>query len=357
MFRRLGTTLLLLSLTSMAQALPTDPERTFVGQIVTIEETGLGPYDGLSIKDTASGEILYFLIEQGRFADIAPGLAIPPDRFEVRYRIHSTPEIVRMTLNTKPGQCADPAKSCIEGQYLSGEIGDMGAYIHLRDAQGHEQTYRGQFDIDAGNSALFGAKAVVLEYETRIENQLIDLLPTDNGAGNTGPTDQDTSSIVGQITDISRPLAGQSIRITVENDNELIEAELPPELARQFTIENLDQVTRSQVNLSYGSKAQLVLIAYAFDTPELQEARTDDEAIERYRHLLTDADAGRFVASRTEDNQVYIEIETASGQILENVLVPTALGLSDARRYQDKEMTFTYVFRYENVVTSIARQR
>lgn len=329
---------------ALANANSLPEEQTFIGQIIAVEETGLGPFDGISIKNTDTEQVLYFLVEQGRYADISPRDAIPTDHFEVRFRTHQEKTIVRIEPRKTPGQCSAPANACVEGTYLSGQIGDMGSYITIKSISGEDTTYQGNFDIDATNSTLFAGKAVALHYEIDTQYELIDIMPA--GAGEL--------SIAGEISTINISSKNPA-KFTIENTNEMVEAVIPQTLLTHMGTTCVDQLIGTSVKIDYVSKGRLVLISYAFETPTLNEMGTDESALKKYQHLNSFSDEGRYVASRKEGGKVFLEIETAGGQILEDVLVPASLNLSDSARYQDHEMIFTYVFTYENTAVAITK--
>jgi len=323
--------------TSAATIAPAaDVEVAALGKVLSVEDTGLGPFDGLTIEESVSGEKIYFRVQQGSFASAIAGKY-------VHFKYKAIPKI-NITGLMLESEYQDTHHVYLSGTYKFGQIGDMGSYITIVDAKGVESTYQGDFDLDADNAAKYAGKQVVLFYDETVEYELLSL---DAIKG-------DTNAIKGKVTDVRAGQETGTFLLSVENDNEIVDVLTTQNmLGKSGTMAALKG---QMVALEYASEAQKVLISYSFESAALNEYATSEEAIAEYEHLNKMTEVGRFVNSRIERGSVYLEIETAEGPIFENVLVYPSLGLSDNSKYRDEEFTFTFVDVYKNSAVKLIVQ-
>ncbi len=149
--------------------------QTSSGKVLSVEDTGLGPFEGITVEEDNTKSTLYFIVEFGKFKDRSPDGNLVGKHVNVKYRTKVLKRITDLMLRSEYENSAAQAHVYIAGTYLHGELGDMGSYITIKDSEGKEVEYKGDFEIDADNSAKYKGKDVVLYYEEDFEYELLDL--------------------------------------------------------------------------------------------------------------------------------------------------------------------------------------
>lgn len=149
--------------------------QTSSGKVLSVQDTGLGPFEGITFEEDNTKSILYFMVEFGKFKDRTPDGNLVGKIVNVKYRTKVLKRITDLMLRSEYENEAAQAHVYIAGTYLHGEIGDMGSYITIKDLDGKEVQYLGNFEIDADNTAKYKGKDVVLYYEEEFEYELLDL--------------------------------------------------------------------------------------------------------------------------------------------------------------------------------------
>ncbi len=146
------------------------------GKIISVEDTGLGPFEGITIEDENNGNKVYFMVEVGKFNSKSPDGKLLNKYVTARYKVNDVIRITDLMLRSEYEKAAAQAHVYIAGKYLSGEIGDMGSYITILDSDGKEVQYQGTFEVDAANVDKYKGKKVILYYEETTEYELLDLI-------------------------------------------------------------------------------------------------------------------------------------------------------------------------------------
>ncbi len=316
-------------------------EKSLTGKIISLEDTGLGPFEGMTIEDNNTGEFYYFMVEMGLYNKKASDGILVGKTVEVKFNTTVEQTITDMMFESEFEKSPTQAHVYISGIFKGGEIGDMGSYITIMKSDGEQYTYKGDFEIDVSNNDKYLNKPVILYYSEDEVNQLIGL----------NVIDSKHLSINGKVIDVLETYASGAFFLIVENENEIVEL-----IIFENILQNSQTITKlkgKMVSINYSQTIERVIISYAFETPTLQEYKTSNDAILIYENKEKFTDIGRYANMKSEEGYIYLEIETASGIIFENVFVYPELGLSDQAKYQDEEFTFTYAEDYMNEVISI----
>lgn len=152
------------------------PEETAVlrGKVISAEDTGLGPFDGITIENSSDGQSIYFIMDRGLYNDLSSNDVIGKN-VVILYRTNYSKLITDLMLVSEFENAAAQAHVYLEGKYISGEIGDMGSYVTIRHLDGREETYLGGFEIGADNKEKYSGKDVILYYEENFENEILEL--------------------------------------------------------------------------------------------------------------------------------------------------------------------------------------
>ena len=314
---------------------------TMSGEILSAEDTGLGPFYGVVIKDQINGQEKYFMIMIDDLLNISSDGYYVGKFVDVAYKINNNIFITDLMLESEYDSSPSQAHVYLSGKFISGDIGDMGSYITLEKEDGTTITYLGDFELDVTNTKYLN-KNVILYFEEQMEDEVVSL----------SLQDSESSLITGKITDVyPGDDEGMNI-IIIENENEIIDAFLPSDV---FGGEiEINSLLNKSVQVEYSAAFQKVIISYGFESSSLNEAETSDEAVKFFEYSDKLTDTGRYVDRRIENGNVYLDIETADGPIFENVLVYPGLGLDDQERYQDQELIFTYVIESIYTVNKIS---
>lgn len=149
--------------------------QTSSGKVLSVEDTGLGPFEGITVEEDNAKSTLYFMVEFGKFKERSPDGNLVGKHVNVKYRTKVLKRITDLMLRSEYENAAAQAHVYLAGTYLHGEIGDMGSYITIKDSDGKIVEYKGNFKIDADNYAKYKGKDVVLYYEEEFEYELLDL--------------------------------------------------------------------------------------------------------------------------------------------------------------------------------------
>ncbi len=317
------------------------PEVSFSGKIISAEDTGLGPFYGVVVKDETDGQSQYFMVDVGTLYEKAPDGNWVGKSVRVKYREHYSKLINNLMLQSEFDISASQAHCYIAGKYLWGEIGDMGSYITIAGYDGLENNYKGTFEVDADNSEKYNGQQVIMYYQDDFENEVIDL----------DFVSDELNSIRGKVINVTLGETERTFILTIENDNETVDVISSEDLIGGPN--GFRTILGLSVDMEYASEMQKVLISYSIESASLNEYKTSDEAITKFAILEKFSDEGRYVNNKIENGKVYLEIETAGGPIFENVLVYPRLGLEDGHKYQDIELLFTYVNEYKNTGTKL----
>lgn len=166
--------LLFVSVEFYAQYLSPGETAVLTGKILSAEDTGLGPLDGVTIENSSNGESVYFMMDRGLYNGIS-STDIIGKKVEVLYRTNHNKLITDLMLVSEFESAAAQAHVYLEGKYISGEVGDMGSYVTIRHSDGREETYLGGFEIGADNVEKYSGKNVILYYEENFENEILEL--------------------------------------------------------------------------------------------------------------------------------------------------------------------------------------
>lgn len=317
------------------------PEVTFSGKIISAEDTGLGPFYGVMVKDETNGQIQYFMVDVGTLYEKVPDGNWIGKSARIKYKERYSKLINNLMLESEFDTSASQAHCYVAGKYLWGELGDMGSYITIVGGEGLEENYQGTFEVDADNSEKYSGQQVIMYYEDDLENEVIDFdLVSD-----------EPNSIRGRVTDVTLGEAERTFILTIENDNETVDVISSEDLIGGHN--GFKTILGLFVEMEYSSELQKVLISYSIESASLNEYKTSDEAIAKFTVLEKFSDEGRYANNKIENGNVYLEIETAGGPIFDKVLVFPGLGLEDGQKYQDQELLFTYVNEYKNTGTKL----
>lgn len=154
---------------------PAQTGTSMLGKVISVEDSGLGPFEGITIEDQSSHERIYFLVETGKYKDKAPDGNLVGKTVNVKYSFRYLQRITNLMLRDEHENAAAQAHVYLAGEYVSGEVGDMGSYITIKDADGKEVHYQGTFEVDAANAEKYKGKEVILYYEETVEYDLHDL--------------------------------------------------------------------------------------------------------------------------------------------------------------------------------------
>jgi hypothetical protein len=146
-----------------------------IGKVVSVEDSGLGPFEGITIEDQSSGNSIYFLVEVGKYKNKAPDGNLVGKFVKIKYVSRDLQRITNLMLRSEHENAAAQAHVYIAGEYVSGEVGDMGSYITIKNSEGKNKQYTGTFEVDAANSEKYKGKEVILYYEETVEYDLLDL--------------------------------------------------------------------------------------------------------------------------------------------------------------------------------------
>ncbi len=149
---------------SQNQAAKTSNEQfVFVGTIVEVSETGLGPLRDIKIKDERTTANFQIIPNE---ANLAIG-----QKVKLNYHKEIEPLVVAMRMKAAaPVNEAQIKKQYpqelfkVTGEYVNGTNGDLGVYIKLKDKIGKEQHYVATFEADFYNVDKYKGKEVELTY-------------------------------------------------------------------------------------------------------------------------------------------------------------------------------------------------
>ncbi len=149
---------------SQNQAAKTSNEQfVFVGTIVEVNETGLGPLRDIKIKDERTTANFQIIPNE---ANLAIG-----QKVKLNYHKEIEPLVVAMRIKAAaPVNEAQIKKQYpqelfkVTGEYVNGTNGDLGVYIKLKDKIGKEQHYVATFEADFYNVDKYKGKEVELTY-------------------------------------------------------------------------------------------------------------------------------------------------------------------------------------------------
>jgi len=147
----------------------TATEHQFTGEITDLAETGRGGEVWLRLTQAEGAQSLDFSLADDNALQLKIGQQLTVD-----YKIVTEPLMIGLRLTSEPVSTrfsADTPQRLLEqpqytlvGDYISGQLGDGGMYLQLRDRHQVVHELVGLFEVDADNKAKYVGKEIEVTY-------------------------------------------------------------------------------------------------------------------------------------------------------------------------------------------------
>ncbi|WP_353569991.1 lysozyme inhibitor LprI family protein [Candidatus Albibeggiatoa sp. nov. BB20] len=177
----------------------------FTGEITELAETGRGAEVWLRLTQAEDGSSLDFILsdekalelERSQWLTITYQKVLEP--LMIGLRLTSEPINARFSSDT-PQRFLEQAQYTQVGDYISGQLGDAGMYLQLKDRYQTVYEFVGVFELDADNAEKYTGKEIEITY---IKEEKTKVLDYENPASNADETIDCTENAVTQV-DINR---------------------------------------------------------------------------------------------------------------------------------------------------------
>ncbi|TAD97622.1 MAG: hypothetical protein EAZ97_12180 [Bacteroidetes bacterium] len=148
----------------------------FTGKVLEVGETGLGPLQFVSLKNDKGEEFsINFMPEDATFE--------MNKKYTISYHIVQKSLAVGIRLMSEPFNVAkhidagykDNNLVKVQGKYISGEQGDMGKYVSIKDKKGKTLDFLGSFECDIDNAQKYKNKEVEIIYVLEQEKEFVSM--------------------------------------------------------------------------------------------------------------------------------------------------------------------------------------